>query len=457
MSGSTQQFPNVFAGAAGSASRVYSSDNIMLQRASNNICGDAPTNPAPQNSYVVTQPCPEYCTDSNYSATVVNNHTNPYLPAVDTYYALKNPCVPSIDQNQKHSILYCNNGCINETMGSNCNIPVSPPVINPVWNSLSIGSMNTGGYIQTNYDDGSNIYIAGEFTMINGTPGYNNIAMWNGSVWLPLAGGLPGGEVSMLTKVNGILYAGGGFTTASSAPADYIAKWDGSSWSAINSSPINNYVTSFALSGTTLYIVGEFTKGIVSYNTTNGTWSTLGLANNGLNDTVFGIVVNNNDVYVSGKFTTAGGNSANRVARWNGSSWSALGNGIDDDNVYAIGIVNNILYVGGNFTSVNGNASIKNIAQWNTVTNTWSAVGTGLNNSVGAIATYNGILYAGGSFINAGGNITADFIAQWNGSIWSPVSTNLNITGQVNSIIVNNNTLYVCGSFPKFIQTYGPL
>ena len=108
MTGATQQFPNVFASATGSATRVYSSDNIVLQKASNNICGDAPTYPAPQNSYVVTEPCPEICSNTNYSKTVVNNQSNPYLPAVDTYYALKNPCYPSIDQNQTHYLQKCN-------------------------------------------------------------------------------------------------------------------------------------------------------------------------------------------------------------------------------------------------------------------------------------------------------------------------------------------------------------
>lgn len=125
MSGSTQQFPNVFAGAAGSASRVYSSENIMLQHASNNICGDAPTNPAPQNSYVVTNVCSEYCTDSNYSETIVNNQANPYLPAVDSYYALKNPYVPSIDQNQTHYVQYCNKCPTDNTTCSNTHIDSS--------------------------------------------------------------------------------------------------------------------------------------------------------------------------------------------------------------------------------------------------------------------------------------------------------------------------------------------
>jgi hypothetical protein len=107
MTGATQQFPNPLASAAGSASRVYSSENIMLQKAANNICGEAPLLPAPTNFYVVTNICPDECTNSNYSSTIINNQTNPYLPPIDTFYSSKNPCVPSIDQNQKHQVIKC--------------------------------------------------------------------------------------------------------------------------------------------------------------------------------------------------------------------------------------------------------------------------------------------------------------------------------------------------------------
>ncbi|OLD81157.1 MAG: hypothetical protein AUI33_01280 [Ignavibacteria bacterium 13_1_40CM_2_61_4] len=34
------------------------------------------------------------------------------------------------------------------------------------------------------------------------------------------------------------------------------------------------------------------------------------------------------DVYAGGYFTTAGGSAANSIAKWNGSSWTALGAGI---------------------------------------------------------------------------------------------------------------------------------
>ena len=35
------------------------------------------------------------------------------------------------------------------------------------------------------------------------------------------------------------------------------------------------------------------------------------------------------NLYAGGDFTTAGGVSANRIAKWDGSSWSALGSGMN--------------------------------------------------------------------------------------------------------------------------------
>ena len=43
-------------------------------------------------------------------------------------------------------------------------------------------------------------------------------------------------------------------------------------------------------------------------------------------------------VYVGGQFTTAGGVAASRIARWDGSSWSALGTGMDNQAVYALAV-----------------------------------------------------------------------------------------------------------------------
>lgn len=58
----------------------------------------------------------------------------------------------------------------------------------------------------------------------------------------------------------------------------------------------------------------------------------------------------NGDVVAGGAFTTAGGVSANQVARWNGSAWSAIGAGTDGP-VYAVAASpNGYLVASGSFT-----------------------------------------------------------------------------------------------------------
>jgi hypothetical protein len=52
-------------------------------------------------------------------------------------------------------------------------------------------------------------------------------------------------------------------------------------------------------------------------------------------------VLPSGDLIAGGYFTTAGGVSANRIARWNGTSWSALGTGMNSWRSYALAVLPN--------------------------------------------------------------------------------------------------------------------
>jgi hypothetical protein len=66
-----------------------------------------------------------------------------------------------------------------------------------------------------------------------------------------------------------------------------------------------------------------------------------------------------------GEFSTAGGVSASKIAKWNDSTWSPLGSGMTSYGcVYALTVFNNDLIAGGYFTNAGG-ISAHNIAKWN--------------------------------------------------------------------------------------------
>jgi hypothetical protein len=118
-------------------------------------------------------------------------------------------------------------------------------------------------------------------------------------------------------------------------------------------------------------------------------------------------------LYAGGQFTTAGGVSANHIAHWDGTTWSALGLGMDSWVAILMLANDGTLYAGGQFSTA-GNVPAKAIARWDGTT--WSALGSGISGgfspSTYALAmTDEDTLYAGGWFTRAGDNPSA-FLAK---------------------------------------------
>jgi hypothetical protein len=99
-----------------------------------------------------------------------------------------------------------------------------------------------------------------------------------------------------------------------------------------------------------------------------------------MNSTVNALAVNGTELYAGGGFTTAGGVGVNYIAKWNGTSWSALGSGMNVAPL-ALAVIGTDLYAGGNFTTAGGKPS-GSIARW-------SGGGTAFIVGVGIIAGWN--------------------------------------------------------------------
>jgi hypothetical protein len=115
------------------------------------------------------------------------------------------------------------------------------------------------------------------------------------------------------------------------------------------------------------------------------------------------LAVSGSDVYAGGNFTTAGGIAATNIAKWNGSSWSALGEGMEG-SVNALAVSGSELYAGGTFTTAGGSAA-HFLARWNG--SSWTALGSGMNDVVNALAVFGNDLFVGGRFTIAGGKASA--------------------------------------------------
>jgi hypothetical protein len=350
-----------------------------------------------------------------------------------------------------------------------------------IWSALdAVAGNGVSGEIYAMAASGPDVYIGGWFNAV-GDLGVNNVAHWNGSAWSAL--GSDGGNgvpccVNALAVFGGDLYVGGGFHEANLGgpvvAANNIARWDGTQWSALGSgggNGVNSSVTALAASGSALYVGGYFNEAnvggpLVAANDVarwdGSSWSALGSSGgNGLNGGVEALAVSGNDLYVGGHFYKANVGAspevrASRVARWDGANWSTLGSdggeGLNG-SVYALAITGGAVYVGGNFTEANFPAAVptpaNNIARWDG--SAWSVLGSaggnGVNGRVWALAADSTGVYAGGDFTqaNVGADLAASHIARWDGSAWTGLGSG--VSGRVSAAVITGASLYAGGVF----------
>jgi hypothetical protein len=309
----------------------------------------------------------------------------------------------------------------------------------------------------TVHDDGTGdaLFVGGEFTMAGGNPA-SSVAKWDGSVWSGIDA-IAGDNLRSVKTLAAFddgggerLIAGGHFDTASGRTSNNVAGWDSSSWEELkygenaigegSGVQIRSQVVFDDGSGPALFVGGQFTQvgqqtidGIAKWDGSN--WSALG---SGLSDSgtvrVYDMQIYDDGggdaLYVGGIFDTAGGQPANRIAKWDGTNWTPLFTGVDS-TVFALEVFNDghgeKLFVGGLF-SYAGSIPAEYIAKWDGTE--WKSLGVDLANNalVESLAVFDDgsgpALFAGGSFEDAGG-AGANSIAKWDGTNWSPLGSGI--------------------------------
>ena len=303
------------------------------------------------------------------------------------------------------------------------------------WVSLGSTPLSNGAVHAIAYDAARNrVFAGGTFVNAGGHSDADFLAVWNGSTWAPFCTPTISGQAPFTANVNALqiignsLYVGGSFANGAGIDAaDYLVRCDLTTGAA--SATVDSVAHAFgggvyaltADSNGTLYAGGQFIdlEGVaaadhVAVYDGNVTWQPMGSTQpNGaaVDSYVRSLAAHGTDVYIgTDSVNVAGIANADHVARWNGTSWSA---------------------VGSNSAATNG----------------WFPASAYIN----ALATYGSLVIAAGYFQNAGGNAAADDIAYFDGAHWRPIGSNGAGNGPLSShptaVGITGGKVYAGGPF----------
>lgn len=176
---------------------------------------------------------------------------------------------------------------------------------------------------------GGQLICGGSWFNASGVSQTANLAAWDGANWSSIADPDPNTKTDAAIEFQGDLIVSGAFTTIAGITVEHIARWNGSAWSAFDS-------TGFWGSG-----IGGPTS----------------------------LTIHKDKLVGAGRKADASA----VVAQWNGSSWTQLGSAFATLNV--VRSVGGVLYCGNNSTS-----PFTRIGYWDGAN--WQTLGSGLDGTV---------------------------------------------------------------------------
>jgi hypothetical protein len=283
------------------------------------------------------------------------------------------------------------------------------------WAPLSTG-MNAAVLALATLANGE-VVAGGEFVAAGGIAAAF-IARWNGISWASIGSGADGPVHALAVRANGNLVAGGAFGTVSGISASRVAEWNGTSWSAFAAGVSGIVHTVIELPFGEVVVGGAIGSaggiGTIATARWNGTaWSAMpGFSSFGA-PAIRALAVRNGELLAGGSLPSTNSN----VYRWSGSAWLAVtsapsgaSNGVHTFTTLA----NGDLIVGGSLENV-GTVAAERIARWNGVT--WAALGVGT--SAAGDARVNAVVELPGGDIAVGGRfatlagVTTPNVARW--------------------------------------------
>jgi hypothetical protein len=174
------------------------------------------------------------------------------------------------------------------------------------------------------------------------------------------------------------------------------------------------------------------------------------------NGTIWGLDVVDDYLVVSGSFTEIEGIPFNRIARFDGTTWSEMPGSFAPSSIMSTNGVKqfNDAYVAfGNFYNYEEGLEYRLISQY--TDGTWQSMGNAIQGWAApfSLEVFQGSLYLGGDFSAFSGN-AGNMIQRWDGDTWYSVGGHLtdelnsfNYSAPVRDFQIYHDKLYMCGGF----------
>lgn len=337
--------------------------------------------------------------------------------------------------------------------------------IDATWNP------NVNGSVNKILIDGSDIYLAGQFTSVNTSVNRRNLAKVNNTNGTADASfdhqfGTSNDEIYDLEVDGTDLYVVGDFTYYYTGTLV-----NGGAVSNTSSATINSNFPSFSDEDDDLkimaiapdgsggwYVGGEFTSvgtftrnnvvHIESDGSVDATW------NPNVNEKVMDLIVDGNDIYIGGHFTSVnGGTTRNYAAKLNNTDGTAdaTWNPNFDDKVIDMELSSSTFYIVGQFSSVNGGTTRNYAAKLNNTDGTADATwNPNLSDYARTVIVDGNDIYIGGNFDEVNGGTTRNYLAKFNDTDGTADATwNPNASDYVFDMKVDGSNIYIGGDFDE--------
>jgi hypothetical protein len=301
-----------------------------------------------------------------------------------------------------------------------------------------------GAVAALNADAPGLLLVGGAFTNAGGRQAADRIAMWNGNGWDPL-GPITNGSVHAIAIHGGKVYAGGTFQDAGGDEnADFLAVWDGSEWAppcTAAGPAFDGNVEALEVIGSTLYVAGSFhdgagiasADGLLACDLNTGSPTSPFEAEGDGTGTINALAVDGDGtLYVGGTFQNLTGDvDADWIASLDEAGWHPLGTTTLTGIVRGLTAKGTDVYVSTDTVNIAGIPQADHLARWNG--SSYSAMGSNTAHTdgwfpastfVNAMTTFGSLVFATGSFQNANGDPLADFVAYFDGTTWHHLGSN---------------------------------